>query len=70
MQNAETKFPKQAIIKYNLACYFCQEGDLQTATDYLKRTFAIDPSWRLLALEDEDLKPLWNGMETKNRWVV
>jgi lipopolysaccharide biosynthesis regulator YciM len=22
--NAEPKFPKEAIIKYNLACYFCQ----------------------------------------------
>jgi tetratricopeptide (TPR) repeat protein len=49
--NAERKLPSDAVIKYNLACYFCQEGNLQTAKDYLKRTFAIDASWRLQALK-------------------
>src|ERR1700746_3248305 len=29
--NAEPKFPKDAVIKYNLACYFCQTGDIQNA---------------------------------------
>src|SRR4029453_15497381 len=28
--NAEPKFPKEAIIKYNLACYSCQTGDIKT----------------------------------------
>src|SRR4030095_11819317 len=27
--NAETKFPEEAIIKYNLACYFCQMGEIE-----------------------------------------
>jgi tetratricopeptide (TPR) repeat protein len=62
--NAESKFPNEALIKYNLACYFCQELDLQRAKDYLKRAFAIDPNWRLQALEDEDLKPLWDSLQT------
>jgi tetratricopeptide (TPR) repeat protein len=26
--NAESKFPKEAIIKYNLACYCCQLGEI------------------------------------------
>jgi|SRR4029453_2075479 tetratricopeptide (TPR) repeat protein len=56
--NAERTFPKEAIIKYNLACYFCQTEDIETAKSYLKKTFEIDPNWRSLALEDEDLKPL------------
>ena len=59
---AEPKFPKEAIIKYNLACYFCQTGEIQNAKNYLKKAFEIDSSWRLQALEDEDLKLLWNDL--------
>jgi tetratricopeptide (TPR) repeat protein len=29
--NAEPKFPNEAIIKYNLACYCCQLGEIQNA---------------------------------------
>jgi tetratricopeptide (TPR) repeat protein len=61
--NAEPKFPNQAVIKYNLACYFCQLEDLESAKDYLKRAFEIDPNWRLQALEDEDLQPLWDSLQ-------
>jgi predicted Zn-dependent protease len=37
--NAESKFPKEAIIKYNLACYFCQTEEIETAKTYLKQSF-------------------------------
>lgn len=40
--NAEPKFPKEAIIKYNLACYFCQTEEIETAKNYLKKAFEID----------------------------
>ena len=60
--NAEPKFPKEAAIKYNLACYFCQTGDVRTAKSYLKKALEIDLNWRLAALEDEDLKPLWESL--------
>jgi tetratricopeptide (TPR) repeat protein len=60
--NAEPKFPKEAAIKYNMACYFCQTGDITTAKNYLKKTFEIDLSCRMTALEDEDLKPLWESL--------
>ena len=60
--NAEPKFPKEAAIKYNLACYFCQTGDIKTAKNYLKKAFAIDLKLRIAALEDEDLKPLWESL--------
>jgi len=60
--NAESKFPKDAAIKYNLACYFCQTGDIKTAKNYLKQAFEIDLSWRMAALEDEDLKVLWESL--------
>src|SRR5215475_10703244 len=60
--NAAAKFPQEAVIKYNLACYFCQTGDIKTARDYLKKTFEIDLNWRIPALEDDDLKPLWKSL--------
>jgi tetratricopeptide (TPR) repeat protein len=60
--NAEAKFPKESAIKYNLACYFCQTGDIKTARNYLKKAFDIDLNWRVAALEDADLQPIWDSI--------
>jgi len=60
--NAEPKFPNEATIKYNLACYCCQTGDVEMAKNYLKRAFELDPNCRMAALEDEDFKPLWESL--------
>jgi len=60
--NAEPKFPNEVAIKYNLACYFCQTGDIQNAKNYLEKAFEIDLNWRMAALEDEDLKLLWESL--------
>jgi len=60
--SAEPKFPKEAAIPYNLACYFCQTGEIQKAKNYLEKAFEIDLNWRMTALEDEDLKPLWDSL--------
>jgi len=60
--NAERKFPNEAIIKYNLACYFRQLGAIENANNYAKKAFKIDLSWRMAGLEDEDLKPLWESL--------
>ncbi len=61
--NAAPKFPKEAVIPYNLGCYFCQLGNLNTAKEYLRRAFKIDPEWRKTALEDQDLNPLWDSLQ-------
>jgi tetratricopeptide (TPR) repeat protein len=60
--NAESKFPKEPAIRYNLACYFCQTGDIKTAKTYLKKAFEIDLNWRVAALEDADLQPIWDSI--------
>ena len=60
--NAEPKFPNEPTIKYSLACYFCQTGDILNAKNYLKKTFELDPDCRMAALKDEDLKPLWESL--------
>jgi tetratricopeptide (TPR) repeat protein len=60
--SAEAKFPKEGAIPYNLACYYCQRGQIEKAKNYLKKAFEIDSDWRVAALEDEDLKPLWDSL--------
>lgn len=57
---AKPTFPKETIIPFNLACYYCQLGELDAAKGYLRQAFAIDPQWRVAALEDKDLEPLWH----------
>ena len=52
----------EAAIPYNLACYYCQLEEIETAKRYLKKAFEIDLNWRRAALEDEDLKPLWDSL--------
>jgi hypothetical protein len=37
-------------------------GQIKKAKNYLKKAFEIDLNWRLQALEDEDLKSLWNDL--------
>ena len=58
-----SKFPRDAIIYYNLACYDCQLGQIASAKQYLKQAFRINPNWISQALEDEDLKPLWDSLQ-------
>jgi hypothetical protein len=60
--DAEAKFPREAAIPYNLACYCCQLGEIEKAKRYLKKAFKIDLNWRMAALEDEDLRPLWDSL--------
>ena len=55
---------EEPIIHYNLGCYACQLGDLNAAQEYLKRAFEIQPKCREMALEDSDLKPLWDSIST------
>ena len=54
------RFPDEAIIPFNVACYYCQLGELEMAKDYLRRAFEIDSNCRAAALEDKDLEPLWD----------
>ena len=62
--DAEAKFPREAAIPYNLACYYCQLGEIEKAKRYLKKAFEIDLNWRKAALDDEDLRPLWDLLQT------
>jgi tetratricopeptide (TPR) repeat protein len=41
--NAVAKFPKEAAILYNLACYHSQRTEIGNAKRYLRQAFEIDP---------------------------
>jgi tetratricopeptide (TPR) repeat protein len=36
--DAEAKFPREAAIPYNLACYYCQLGEMEKAKRIFKRS--------------------------------
>ena len=63
LEEARKKFPDVAVISFNLACYACQSGRNDQALTHLGRAFKLDPHCREMALEDEDLKPLWPKLE-------
>ena len=57
--------PADATIQLNLACYEAQMGSLGRAKEHLKRATEIDAKFRLMALEDPDLEPLWTSMSAE-----
>jgi Flp pilus assembly protein TadD len=49
-----------ATIEFNLACYASVTGRMVEAKERLRHVIELDKEVRRLALEDEDLKPLWD----------
>jgi hypothetical protein len=62
---AAAKFPDEALIPFNLACYACQMQQLDTALSWLKCAVAIGgkSAIKQMALEDPDLQPLLKQIE-------
>lgn len=62
---AAEKFPGEPVIAYNLACYACQMQQTDQAREWLQRAVATGekPVIRKMALDDDDLKPLWPEIE-------
>ena len=52
--------PKVAMIAFNLACYASVTGRMEDAKDCLRHAIELDTDIRELALDDEDLRPLWD----------
>src|SRR5581483_3147774 len=54
-------FPDNWTIRYNLACYACQLGNLEEARKWLKDAVDLAGSneVKLMARNDKDLEPLW-----------
>jgi predicted Zn-dependent protease len=62
-------FPKEIVIRYNLACYECVLGNMGQAKLRLSEAFNLAQKqkcfdkWRLAALDDHDLEPLWGKLD-------
>jgi Flp pilus assembly protein TadD len=56
------RFPENPTMRYNVACYETQLGNLESARHWLKAAFALPGSEELkeAARTDPDLAPLWN----------
>jgi hypothetical protein len=48
------------MIAFSLACYASVRGRMEEAKERLQRAVKLDKDIRGLALDDEDLKPLWD----------
>lgn len=62
LENAIARLPHVAVFHFNLACYECQLGDVAAAKAHLQRAIELRGDLRLRALEDEDLKALWDSL--------
>jgi|ERR1035437_359842 tetratricopeptide (TPR) repeat protein len=62
------KFPDNATMRYNLACYECRLGRLDQAKAWLEKAFEIGDAkaMKIAALDDPDLAPIWR---TKSLWT-
>lgn len=47
-----------ALVHYNLACYRCQLGDHEGATQRVATACRMDAAFKAIALEDPDLAPI------------
>ena len=58
--SAVDRFPKEATVPYNLACYACQLGNLEQAQSWLEKAASIRGrrAIKSMAVEDQDLVAL------------
>jgi hypothetical protein len=52
--------PKVAMIAFSLACYASVTGRMEEAKVRLRHAITLDKDIRGLAIDDEDLRPLWD----------
>jgi tetratricopeptide (TPR) repeat protein len=57
---AQAIHPKVAMIAFNLACYASVTGRIEDAKERLRHAIDLDKGVQKLAIDDEDLKPLWD----------
>ena len=57
---AQAIHPKVAMIAFSLACYASFTGRMEEAKVRLQHAITLDKDIRGLAIDDEDLRPLWD----------
>jgi Tfp pilus assembly protein PilF len=48
---------------YNFGCYACQLGDIEQAKERVRNAVELDAKFKLLALDDADLEPMWESFK-------
>lgn len=59
---ARERFPQEAVIWFNLACYAAQQGRPADARDLLREAVRREGAYRDLAKTDADLTPFWSAV--------
>jgi Flp pilus assembly protein TadD len=59
---ARERFPQEAVIWFNLACYAAQQGRLVETRDLLCEAVKRETAYRDLAKTDSDLTPFWQAV--------
>jgi tetratricopeptide (TPR) repeat protein len=67
LESVVDRFPNAVVIPYNLACYRCQMGDLESARKWFDQAWKTGDhdTIREMALADDDLKALWGEIRKK-----
>jgi len=63
LEEASEVNSEQAIIQYNLACYWSLAGNVDQAVFYLSRAFDIDTNFRNLVSGESDFDPIRSEAE-------
>jgi Tfp pilus assembly protein PilF len=63
LMDAVKKFPRDALTHFNLGCYACQMGELKLAKEWVRQAIDYDAKFKLIALDDADLEPLWDSFK-------
>jgi tetratricopeptide (TPR) repeat protein len=63
LERAEEVSPEEAIVHYNLACYWSLAGKKQRALAYLSRAISIDSNYRDLIVDERDFDPIRSDPE-------
>lgn len=65
---AVQKFPDDDLVRYNLACYTAQLGQIETAWRWLEEAIHRASVEKIgkMALADDDLRPLWDRLKARS----
>lgn len=62
LRAACARFPQEAVIWFNLACYAAQQGRMEEARRLLADAVSREGGYRELSREDTDLVPFWSAV--------
>ncbi|MEY2484611.1 MAG: hypothetical protein QOG67_2318 [Verrucomicrobiota bacterium] len=65
LQKALETHPNDANVHYNLSCYESRLQHFRKAQRHLARAIQLDSRFQLIALNDQDLEPLWEKLSQR-----